>query len=184
MNPSPRLPHLSYQIARAFAEQQRNTSIATPGLHHLLPVPIRERLILLAKVDGATPQQIRRTIQCSYEDAHLQSDAMLDAVATWQSTIKDAFWAVPTRSNWRFQKDASVEKGLKQLMWADVAVSLIGDAALPELVSALPLKRRLMLYTLLVEDMRWHTIKPLLRCTDWQIRESIRIGFKAMEGGQ
>ena len=183
MNPSPRLPYLRYQIACAFANHQRSTSSVTPGLHHLLPIPIRDRLILLARIDGATPQQIRRTIQCSYEDAHLQSDAMLDAVATWQSTIKDAFWAVPTRSNWRFQKEASVEKGLKQLMWADVAVALIGDAALPELVCALPLKRRLILYSLLMDDIRWHTIKPLLRCTDWQIRESIRIGFKAVEGG-
>lgn len=181
MNPSPRLPCLRYQIARSFADQQRNTSTATPGPHHLLPVPIRERLILLAKIDGASPQQIRRTIRCSYEDAHLQSDAMVDAIATWQATMKDVFWNVPTRSNWRFQREASVEKAFKQLMWADVAVALIGDAALPELVSDLPLKRRLLHYTLLVEDLRWHRARPMLRCTDWQIRESIRIGFRAVE---
>jgi hypothetical protein len=184
MNPSPRLPYLRYAIVRKFAEQQRTTYTATPGLHHLLAVPIRERLILLAKVDGATPHQIRRMLHCSADDANSRSDGMLDAVSIWQSTIQDAFWHFPTRANWRFQKEASVEKGIKQLLWADVAVALIGDAALPELVQSLPLKRRLMLYALLVEDMRWSSIQPLFRCTNWQIRESIRIGFDAVGGGK
>jgi hypothetical protein len=129
-------------------------------------VPIRERLILLARIDGATPHQIRRLLHCSTEDANCRSDAMPDAVATWQSTIQDAFWHFPTRSNWRFQKQASVEKGIKQLLWADVAVALIGDTALPELVQRLPLQRRLILYCLMVEDMRRDNIRALFRCTD------------------
>jgi hypothetical protein len=112
---------------------------------------------------------------------------MLDAVATWQSTIQDAFWHFPTRSNWRFQKEASVEKAMKQLLWADVAVALIGDTALPELVQRLPLQRRLILYCLLVEDMPWKRptmpIYRLFRCTQWQIRESIRIGLEVPNNG-
>lgn len=184
MNPSPRLPLLRHAIAQNFAQQLRDTSTVTPGLHHLLAVPIRERLILLSKIDGATPHQIRRMLRCSTEDAAGRSDVMLDAIATWRATIQDAFWHFPTRPNWRFQRHASVEKGMKQLLWADVAVSLIGDAALPELVQNLTLQRRLILYCLLVEDMRQAPVRNLMRCTDWTIRESIRIGFEAVEGGR
>jgi hypothetical protein len=108
---------------------------------------------------------------------------MFDAVATWRSTIQDAFWHFPTRSNWRFQKEAPVEKGIKQLLWSDVAVALIGDAALPQLVQRLPLQRRLILYCLMVEDMKRAPIRKLFRSTDWNVREAIRIGFKAAEGG-
>jgi hypothetical protein len=184
MNPSPRLPHLRYAIGEAFAQQQRNTDTVTPGLHHLLPVPIRERLILLARIDGATPHQIRRAVHCSTEDAKCVSDPMVDAIAIWRSTLQDAYWNVPTRPHWRHQKKAPVEKSIKQFLWSDVPVALIGDAALPELVSSLTLKHRLILYGLLVEELPWRRIRPLLRCTDWQIRESIRIGIEAVEGGR
>lgn len=180
MNPSPRLPHLRYAIARKFAEQQRTATIATPGLHHLLSVPIRERLILLARIDGATPHQIRRILHVSAEDANCRSDVMLDAVSTWRSTIQDAFWHVPTRANWRFQREASVEKSIKQLLWADVAVALIGDAALPELVQSLSLERRLIAYCLLVEDMRREPIRRLFHSSDWNIRECIRIAMQSI----
>jgi hypothetical protein len=74
----------------------------------------------------------------SADDANGRSDVMLDAVSIWQSTVQDGFWHLPTRPNWRFQREASVEKGIKQLLRADVAVALIGDAALPELVQTLP----------------------------------------------
>jgi len=93
-------------------------------------------------------------LHCSIEDANCRSDVMLDAVATWRSTIQDAFWHIPTRSNWRFQMEASVEKGIKQLFCSEVAVAPIGDAALPELVQSLTRQRRLILYCLMVEDMR------------------------------
>jgi hypothetical protein len=74
------------------------------GLHLLLSVPIRERLVFRVKIDGATLQKMSRMSQCSDEDAHLQSVAMIDAVATWQATLRDVFWTVPTRSHWRFEK--------------------------------------------------------------------------------
>ena len=41
-------------------------------------MPTRERLILLARFDGATPHQIRRMLHCSTEDADCRSDAMLE----------------------------------------------------------------------------------------------------------
>jgi hypothetical protein len=180
MNPSTRLPFLRYAIARRFAHQQRNTFTVTPGLHHLLAVPIHERLILLARIDGATPHQVRRILHCSIEDANCRSDVMLDAVATWRSTMQDAYWPFPTPSNWRFQREASVEKGLKQLIWTDVAVALIGDAALPELVQpflGLTLQRRLILYCLMGEDMRREAVRRQFRCSDWNIREAMRIAI-------
>lgn len=36
---------------------------------------------------------------------------------------EDAFWNLPTRSNCQILKEASVDRGLKQLMGADVAVA-------------------------------------------------------------
>jgi hypothetical protein len=123
-------------------------------------------------------------LHCSIDDANCRSDVMLDAVATWRSTMQDAFWHFPTRPNWRFQKQASVEKGIKQLLWSDVAVALIGDRALPGLVQNLTLQRRLILYCLMVEDMKRAPIRQQFRCTDWNVREAIRIGFEAIEGGK
>jgi hypothetical protein len=116
------------------------------------------------------------------EDANCRSDVMLDAVVTWQSTIQDAFWHVSTRANWRFQEQASVEKGIKQLLWADVAVALIGAGALPSMVQNLTLQRRLIRYALMVQEMRRDAIRTQFRCTDWNVREVIRIGFEAVEG--
>jgi hypothetical protein len=77
---------------------------------------------------------------------------MHHALEIWHQTLDDAYWCVPVRSNWRHQKHASVDKALRQYVWADVAVALIGDAALPEIVSALSLRRRLIAYSLMVEE--------------------------------
>jgi tRNA-splicing ligase RtcB len=39
--------------------------------------------------------EIRHTNNRSYDDANLQSDAMLDAIATLQATIRNVFWHLP-----------------------------------------------------------------------------------------
>jgi len=62
-------------------------------------------------------------------------------------------------------------------------MALIGDTALPSIVQQLPLQRQLILYSLLVEEMRREPIRKLFRCTGWIVREAIRIGFKAVEEG-
>ncbi|MGI8486748.1 MAG: hypothetical protein ACR2OU_21130 [Thermomicrobiales bacterium] len=55
-------------------------------------------------------------------------------------------------------------------MWADVAVALIGDGALPEVVHTISLSKRLILYMMLVEEARWEDVMRAFRCTNWEIR--------------
>ena len=99
MPPSRTMSHLRFELVRAFAEQSQPFASVTPGLDHALSVVIRERLILLAKLDGAK----RKDLPVSRLDADGTSDFSLDAVATWRSTLQDVFWHVLTRCDWRHQ---------------------------------------------------------------------------------
>lgn len=50
-------------------------------------MPICERLILLAKIGGATPAQIKRIICCGREDAEGISPEIRFAIHIWQETF-------------------------------------------------------------------------------------------------
>jgi hypothetical protein len=108
---------------------------------------------------------------------------MHQALELWRQTLDDAYWQVPVRSNWRHQREASVDKALRQLVWADVAVALIGDAALPEIVEALSLRRRLIAYSRVVEETTINQTVELFNASHWEVSEAIRIGLKATQGG-
>jgi hypothetical protein len=181
MHPSQRLTQLRYGLATAFVCREQTDGLVTPGLHHLLPVPIRERLILLAKIDGADARTIRAILPVSREDAEGTSPEMVFAIRIWQQTLEDAYWSLPERHGWRRQRNVAVERSLSQLLWADVAVALIGDATLPA-IDALPLRKRLILYLLLVHHADWATITELMHASNWEIRQAILQGLAATGG--
>lgn len=181
MHPSTRLTHLRFGLAGAYALQVKTNDIATPGLHHLLPVPIRERLILLAKIDGADARVIHQILPVSREDAACISQDMRFAIHIWRQSLDDAYWNLPEKHGWRKQRNVQVERSLSQLLWADVAVGLIGEGTLPAM-SVIPLRRRLVLYLLLVEGATWRQIMLLLHATNWEIRQSIHDGLRAVGG--
>lgn len=181
MQASNRLTLLRFGLSQTFVQSAKANGHATPGLHHLLPVPIRERLILLAKLDGAEPATIRKILRVSQEDALLQSVEMQLAIHIWQRSMNNTYWYLPTKHGWRQQRNTAVERALGQLLWADVAVALIGDSV-PSKLSAIPLRRRLILYMLLVEQYEWSQIMEVMSVTNWEIRQAINTGLTAIGG--
>lgn len=139
--------------------------------------------MLLARIDGADPATIARILPVSREDASLETPAMREALQLMQRSLEDAYWYLPERHGWRKQRNLAVERSLRPLLWADVAVALIGDGTLPR-VAAIPLRRLLMLYALIVEQLRWDEVVQLTGCTNWELRRAIFDSLRAVGGTQ
>lgn len=80
MSLTPRLTQLQFGLSRIYVQQQGAKT--TPGLHHLLAVPIQERLVLLCRLEGATPFEITKALKVGIEDARLEAERMVAAVTT------------------------------------------------------------------------------------------------------
>jgi len=205
MTQSPHLSQLRFGLKSLYALQEREHATTTPGLHHLLSIPIRERLILLATIDGADEREIRRAIKVSKDDATLSSRRMKRTLQRVKENLPapHAHWPeVWTRVDltpdgdltngivheesqgiaWNRRYGASLETALGRLLWSDVAVCLIGQSVPPS-VAALSLKARLTLYCLLVQNCTQDETRQIVGCTEGDIDRSLRDGLRAI-GGQ
>lgn len=198
------LSQLRFGLAKLYARQAREHRSSTPGLHHLLPIPLPERLILLAVVDGANERVVRRVLRTSKEDASLQSRKMkrtLQRFKTYLDAPYDHWPEVWTRvdltpdtdltngatfadSNgvaWNRRYGNALETHLSRLLWSDVAVALIGQSV-PRQVANLSLKHRLILYCLLVDERTQDETIEIMGCTRWDVERSLRDGLRAVGG--
>lgn len=160
--------------------------------------------MLLAKIDGADPRVIQKILPVSKDDAELVSDPMRRATKIWLRSLSNpaAHWPsyltrpdmTPDRDlteasgedpqgtkYWSDHYGARIDTALGKLLWADVAVALIGEGTLPE-VADIPLRRRLLLYLVLVEGMRWDEVMELMDCSNWELRQAILDGLRATGG--
>lgn len=206
MTPSSRLSQLRFGLKRLFAGQRAARAHHTPGLHHLLSIPLTYRLILLAKIDGADQRTIRRLLKVSKDDASLKSRRMRRAVAKWRQTIASPFEKLPESwlrdelipdgdltdpalppteggGSWNRRHGAALEQRLDDFLWSDVAVCLIGVSVPLEVANLLTLHQRLILYCLLVAHLTQEETCEILYCNKWDIDKAIRNGLKAI-GGQ
>ncbi len=204
MTQSPHLSQLQFGLKSLYARQEREHGTTTPGLHHLLSIPIRERLILLATIDGADEREIRRAIRVSKDVAALTSRRMkrtLQRVKVNLSLPHEHWPEVWTRADltpegdltngivlddsqgiaWNRRYGASLETHLGRMLWADIAVALIGQSALRE-VTPLSLKARLIIYCLLVEGCTQDETRQIMGCTEGEIDRSLRDGLRAVGG--
>jgi hypothetical protein len=131
---------------------------------------------LLTRLEGATPFEISRALKVSLDDAKLQSERMIEAEAIWKKTLKDPYWYLPERSGWRRGRNLQVGCALIRLLYADVAVCLVGEAIPPQL-GHLSLRQKAILYSLLVEYLDWDGARELVGCTSWEIRIAVREGM-------
>jgi hypothetical protein len=202
MTPTPLLSQLRFGLSQLYAFQEH--SMTTPGLHHLLPIPVRERLILLAVIDGADERAIRKAIKASKDDRSLNSRRMKRTLLRIKEHLKTphSYWPeVWTRADltpdadltnglileesqgiaWNRRYGASLETALGRLLWSDVAVCLIGQSV-PRRVARLSLKHRLILYCLLVDGRTQDETIQIMGCTGWDIERSLRDGLRAVGG--
>lgn len=203
MTQSHHLSHLRFGLQSLYARQSAQHTTTTPGLHHLLAIPIRERLILLATIDGASEREIRRAMRVSREDASLTSRQMRRTLQRVQHHLArpHADWPEPwTRADltpegdltnglvlvdcqgiaWNRRYGAHLETALGRLLWADVAVALLGQSV-PKEVAALSLQARLALYCVLVEGCTQEETRRIMGCTVGDIERSLRDGLRAVE---
>jgi hypothetical protein len=204
MTPSHHLSHLRFGLQSLYALHSQHQTTTTPGLHHLLPIPLAERLILLATIDGADERTIRASLRVSKDDANLTSRRMKRTMQRLKGHLASphAHWPeVWTRvdltpdhdltngvtfeeSNgiaWNRRYGSALEAHLSRLLWADVAVALIGQSV-PKEIATLSLKQRLILYSLLVEGITQEETIQIMGCTEWDIDRSLRDGLRAVGG--
>lgn len=204
MTPIPLLSQLRFGLSRLYTLQAREHRISTPGLHHLLPIPLRERLILLAVIDGADERTIRRRLKVSTEDAMLASRRMkrtLQRVKGYIASPHDYFPEVWTRDDltpdadltnglilaesqgiaWNRRYGEKLEAHSGRLLWSDIAVALIGQSV-PRQIARLSLKQRLIVYCLTVEGGTQQETIQIMGCTEWDIERSLPDGLRAVGG--
>ncbi len=76
-----------------------------------------------------------------------------------------------------------MERSLGQLLYADVAVCLFGEAVSAE-VRHLTLRQKAIVYCLVVEGCDWATTTALIGCTEWELRQTLKTAFANTKGGQ
>ncbi len=196
---SNRLAHLCFSLDRLYRQERRPRTC--PPLHLLLPIPISERLVLLAQIDGASPQEIKALLKVKDDDLSLKSERMVQALSLLDQAQRDPFlhWSndwfeAPLTSRhditlvdqgmgyrWNDRFGYDVERACRQMFYASVAVCLVGEYV-PQALKDMSLRERLCIYLLIVEEMQWSEIQALLHCTEWSIRESINKTFTYLGG--
>ncbi len=193
---SQRLAHLRFDLDRLYRQDRLSRPRTCPPLHLLLPIPISERLVLLAQIDGATPQEMKALLKVKDDDLSLNSERMVRALSLLDQAQRDPFlhWSndwfdAPLISRpditlvaqgmgyrWNDQYGHEVERACRQMLYASVATCLVGEYV-PTRLRDLSLRERLCIYLLIVEEMQWSEIQALLHCSEWSIREAINKTF-------
>lgn len=188
MHPSSRLARLRFGFERLYRAGASSRQRPCAPLHTLLAVPIRERLVLLALIDGTDPREIKALLKATQADIDLTSGRMAAAVATMQRALLDPGVHLEDEIlrggggyTWADRYGAQIERHLRQLLFASTAVCLFGEAVPPR-VAALPLRDRLITYCLVVEELDWRQTQEVVGCTEHAIRCAIK-GMQEQVGG-
>ncbi len=180
MTSSSRLARLRFGFERLYRAGAASRQRPCAPLHTLLAVPIRERLVLLALTDGAEPADIKRILKVKDDDVRLTSERMRQAIAIFKSALLHPHDHLPdpdtiTNDDHR----SAAERHLRQLLFASTAVCLFGEGVPPQL-AMLPLRDRIVIYCLVVEELDWKATQELLGCTQWPIRTALKEALKGV----
>lgn len=168
---SHRLTALRFALEALYRREAASRSKPAPPLHALLAVPIAERLVLLALLDGATAPEVKQLLKVSDQDAALSSDRMTAALATLQAALADPFSHLVDEIDPDNLHPAEVQ--LRQLLFPSAAACLVGESVPPQMAQ-FPLRDRLIAYCLVVEELRWEDVERLLGCSEWAIRCALK----------
>ncbi len=189
-----KIDFLRLAFERRFAIVRREFDDPTPPMRAFLALPIEERLILLALADGADEETVRQLFPFAKQtDARLKSARMLEALATFQQGLHEPTFFIDLAdipletdhtddltdmSTKTLCRDADIpqdlERSFRWVFYPSAAPLLIGPmVTFP--IADWPLLDRLILYCAVVQEMTYREIEDLLGCTEWRVRESIRI---------
>lgn len=200
MNYSLRLNDLRFRLDRAYRQERPSRPKSCPPLHLLLAIPISERLILLSRVDGDSPQEIKALLHAKDDDVHLRSDRMVQAVQILNDAQHDPFLHWPSDwfkaplidlpditddvqtagFGWDERHGHAVERAFRQVLFSTAAPCLFGECV-PALLRNMTLRERALIYCLVVEEMEWEDAQHLLGCSEWALRVSIKKTFEYLE---
>jgi hypothetical protein len=202
---SANLSRLRFGLKALFVAQQTDRVHNTPGLHHLLVLPLPQRLLLLAALDGATEKQRAKALKIETEYVSLDTPTMQAAIAHWQAEIAAPFGHWPTwwvredltpecdlttetrdmtgSRSWSKRSGVKLERQLAGLLWADTAVTLIGHSV-PATLAQLTLRSRLILYCVLVEGLTYRHTAEALKGTKWEVEHAIHQALATLEACQ
>ncbi len=161
----PRIHALRVTFERLYPAHARSLGRPAPPLHALLAVPLPERLVLLALIDHAPAEEIRRTLKASADDIRLTGDRMRSAVRI----LKDAL----LRPYAHLRPEDEPESQLRRMLFPSSAVLLFGETV-PSNLATLTLRERLIIYLILAENWQWSQIQSYLGCSEWAVRQAVR----------
>jgi hypothetical protein len=176
MSTPPRLHSLRLDLERLALAHFKAHRIEPTPMQAFLAVPLPERLILLAKLDGADGKSIKKLFRVSEDDVTLQSERMMEAVKLLTVAMAEPWDSIP---------DGDLDTQLGQVIFTYLPAVLIGDGV-PESVAKLSLRQRLAIYLVLVSRLSYKRSSPqvqeLLGCTEFFVRRSIIECRKAIGG--
>lgn len=168
MKSPPRLHALRLSLEHLALRHLERERLSAPPMQAFLAVPVPERLILLAKLDGADDKHIKWLLRASDADVALFSDRMVSAVAALTAAMDEP---------WGFiDPQVDPELQLMQGLFRHVPIALIGEVVPPEL-STLTIDQRLAMYLVLVCGLSYKITSPeverLLGCSEFFVRTAI-----------
>jgi hypothetical protein len=193
----------SHRLQQLFEQAyQRHVKADAPSATSLIPflaIPIQERLILLALLDGATLPEIKVAFPFAKEtDIRKVSKRMIAAEDQLMAAIEDPWcWLWPGFERVdetgdltdpetpfpvpSFTIPPGTDVQLRQIFYGSSALMLFGEAV-PTVIARLSLQQRSVLYCLAVEALSWQDVKTVLGCTEWKIRRAIKDAEEALGG--
>lgn len=193
------ISRLQWRFKKVYEAQARTDAPSPTSLIPFLYIPIQERLILLALLDGATLPEIKAALPFAKEtDIRKSSPRMIAAGERLNYAIKNHWcWIEPgplptdepgdlVDTNEEFPYPAAwlpegTDRQLRKIFYASSAIMLFGDVV-PSAIARLSLQARAILYLQTVEEYRWLDIQELLGCTEWKIRFAIKGAEEALGG--
>ncbi len=191
---------LRLAFERRFAIIRPQFDDPTPPMRAFLALPIQERLILLVLTDlgeRADEETVRALLPFARQsDIRLKSERMRAALATFQKgLVQPTFFidlgGIPLETDHTGDLtdmhtkticvDADIpqnlERSFRWIFYPSAAPMLIGPMVTAP-VSDWPLLDRICLYLLVVEELTYRQVEELLGCTEWRVRESLRIALE------
>ncbi len=167
----PRLNRLRLSLERLAVAQLKASGMPCPPMQAFLAVPIRERLVLLARADGADEKTIQRLLRTTPEDAALQSQRMVEAVKLLTAAMDEPWGLVAP--GWSLER-------LKSLYFYRRFPAMLVGEAVPAELATLSLQQRLGLYLILVEGASREEVQSYLGCTEHSIKRAIEYAQTAV----
>jgi hypothetical protein len=195
------LTHAIRLLCEAAFERQSKTPGHPPApyMQSFLAVPLKERMTLLALYDGRTMEEIKAAFPWVKEtDVRLKSARIQDAAAilclsfedptAWMNPgpypedetgdLVDPTTPLPVSTR---EIPATIETQLRQALFTSVPVMLFGTHV-PKEIAQLGLRKRAIVYLVVVEEMPWGEVMSLMECSKRQIHNSLTGMVRALGG--